>query len=41
MRVVETARHPALPEILVYAVSQTGVIRRCAWGTAPPRVGRE
>jgi hypothetical protein len=36
VRVVETARHPALSEILVYAVSQTGVIRRCAWGAAPP-----
>ena len=35
MRVVETARHPALSQILVYAVSPTGVIRRCAWGAAP------
>jgi hypothetical protein len=36
MRVVQTARHPALSQILVYSVSPQGVIHRCEWGTGLP-----
>ncbi len=35
MRMVQTARHPALSQIRVYTVSPNGVIGRCAWGGEP------
>lgn len=35
LRVVQTARHPALSQIGVYTVSPNGVIGRCAWGGEP------
>lgn len=36
IRAVEAVRNPVLSEIRVYAISQTGVIHRCVWGTGPP-----